>query len=109
MGDRQLKDWVTAYVEYCDQLETPRLYKPWIALSTIASVLGRGVWLPWHSKVYKGFDTFPNLYLMLDTGQLHVAGPHPEVVNARSDRPGQPDGCALQRARHFPETGEQAL
>jgi hypothetical protein len=99
VGDRQLKDWVTAYVEYCDQLETPRLYKPWIALSTIASVLGRGVWLPWHSKVYKGFDTFPNLYLMLvaPSGIRKSTGMGPAKVMLRDMEIAlTPDSCTWQ-------------
>ena len=65
MAKRQLTDWVDSYAKYYEQLESPVLYRPWVGLSTIASVVGRGIWLPWHSEVYKGFHTYPNLYLML--------------------------------------------
>jgi len=65
MIKRQLEDWVDSYAQYYEQLESPILYRPWVGLSTIASVCGRGIWLPWHSEVYRAFHTYPNLYLIM--------------------------------------------
>ena len=65
MSERKLKDWVQGYVLYCKQREAPKNFKEWIALSTLASTVGREVWMPWHSEVYESQHTFPNMYILL--------------------------------------------
>jgi len=54
-------DWLKLYLEYVENTEPPILYKEWVAISAIASVLKRKTWLDW------GLDSriFPNMYIVL--------------------------------------------
>lgn len=56
---RQVKDWITSYLEYTENSEPPELYKLWVAISVIAASLQRKVFLKWDKKVY------PNMYIVL--------------------------------------------
>lgn len=56
---RNCKDWIETYLQYTDNSEPPKLYKEWVAISTIAAVLQRKVRLPWETHIY------PNLYIVL--------------------------------------------
>ncbi|KKN45064.1 hypothetical protein LCGC14_0686890 [marine sediment metagenome] len=60
-GDgRHVDDWLTNYLEYTSDQESPSLFHLWVGLSVLASALGRGVW------VNRGYYTlYPNLYVVL--------------------------------------------
>lgn len=53
-------DWITKYLEYEEMSEPPRLYKEWVAMSTISAVLQRKCRLPWGPLTF-----FPNMYIVL--------------------------------------------
>ena len=56
---RQLKNWLSAYLDYTERSEPPQSFLMWSGLVCIASVLQRKVYLKW------GFDTiYPNLYVV---------------------------------------------
>jgi len=57
---RKLKDWIDAYMQYVDNTEPPDMYKEWVAISTIASVLQRKCYLDWGPMVF-----YPNMYVVL--------------------------------------------
>lgn len=60
MTDRISGNWLTAYAEYVKELESPDSYHIWTALSVIASVARRNVW------VDQGhFLMYPNLFVIL--------------------------------------------
>lgn len=59
MLQRRLPDWINAYLKFVEDTEPPRLYEKWGAISIIASVLERKVWMIWDNK------TFINLYIIL--------------------------------------------
>lgn len=57
--NRELDDWYDAWLEYRKNTEAPQLYNKWVAVSMIASVLERKVYLRWDKRIY------PNLYIVL--------------------------------------------
>jgi hypothetical protein len=57
---REVGNWVNAYMEYTKESESPDAYHIWTALSSLASVVRRNVWLD--QGIYL---LFPNLYLAL--------------------------------------------
>lgn len=57
---RYLTDWIDSYLKYVDNSEPPLSFKRWVAISTIASVLGRKCYLEWGDITF-----FPNLYIVL--------------------------------------------
>ena len=57
---RILEDWIESYMKYTSHTEPPTLYRKWVAVSTIASVLQRKCLLPWGSELF-----YPNLYIVL--------------------------------------------
>jgi hypothetical protein len=60
MAKRQLDDWLSSYLEYVDNSESPTSYHTWAGLSCIASALQRKVYMKWgHSTIY------PNMYIIL--------------------------------------------
>lgn len=60
MSNRELPDWITAYLRYTENSEPPRSYHHWLAASIVAGALQRKVKLVW------GFETiYPNLFLIL--------------------------------------------
>lgn len=57
------KNWLTAYLKYAEEAESPEIYKLWAALSIVASALRRNVWLD------MGVHTvWPHMFVIL-TGQ----------------------------------------
>lgn len=57
---RKYNDWIVAYLKYTENTEPRDSYKLWTAISTIASVLQRKVYLNWGSETW-----FPNFYIVL--------------------------------------------
>lgn len=57
---RILKDWIPAYLDYTDGTEAPRIMHFWCAVSAIASVLRRRVWID-----MTRFQWYPNFYIIL--------------------------------------------
>ena len=60
MSDRLLPNWITAYLAYTAEQESPEEFHAWVAVSTIAGVLRRRVYF---DMGY--FILFPNLYVVL--------------------------------------------
>lgn len=58
---RELQDWLTKYLEYTDNSESPISYHVWCGLSVIAGALQRKVYLHWGL----GRTIYPNLYVVL--------------------------------------------
>lgn len=58
---RELKDWLTSYLEYTDNSESPESYHVWCGLGVIAGALQRKVYLKWGI----GQVIYPNLYVVL--------------------------------------------
>lgn len=60
MADRDLSDWISAYLKYTDRSEPPLAYHTWISISMIAGALQRKTFLQW------GFEKiYPNMYIIL--------------------------------------------
>lgn len=57
---RQLEDWVEAFYDYTDFLPSPQIFRRWAAISCIAGVLERKVWIR-----SQGSDLYPNMYTVL--------------------------------------------
>jgi len=57
---RQLPSWIDAFVEYTDGLPTPLEFRQWAAISTLASLLERRVWVTSARQ-----PVYPNLYTLL--------------------------------------------
>src|SRR5437870_21264 len=55
---RNHDDWIEAYCNYASFTEAPRHIHFWVAISTIAGVLGRKVWIDQSS-----FKWYPNHYI----------------------------------------------
>lgn len=57
---RKLKSWIDAFFEYTDIFPSPPLFRKWAAISAVAAVLERKVWVrTFNSNLY------PNLYTVL--------------------------------------------
>jgi hypothetical protein len=69
---RILKDWVDEFMRLTDHLPSPELFRKWGAISAIAGVLERKVWV----RTMK-MELYPNLYVILTgppaTGKSVVA------------------------------------
>lgn len=60
MSQRQLPDFLEAYLEFTKNTESPPSYHTWAGVALIASALERKVWMQWgHSQI------FPNQYIIL--------------------------------------------
>lgn len=57
---RQCENWVSAYMDYTAENESPEIYHRWTAIATIAGALRRRVWFP-----MRYFDVYPNNYIVL--------------------------------------------
>lgn len=57
---RKLDDWIGSYLKYTNNSEPPDLYKEWVAISVVASVLQRKCSLPWGEITF-----YPNMYVVL--------------------------------------------
>lgn len=58
-GKRQLESWIERFVAETENLHTPKLFRKWSAISTIAAALEQKVWLMSPTVL------FPNLYVFL--------------------------------------------
>lgn len=57
---REVPDWITGYLRYTENTESPTSYHTWAAISVIAGALQRRVYIQW------GFETlYPNFYIVL--------------------------------------------
>ena len=57
---RKLHDWLSSYLEFTANTESPHSYHVWCGLSTLAAALQRKVWMEWgHDEI------FPNQYIVL--------------------------------------------
>ncbi|KKN73960.1 hypothetical protein LCGC14_0395250 [marine sediment metagenome] len=52
---RELPDWIDGWMQYMKNSEAPQLYNKWVAISMIAAVLERKVWLRWDKEIYVNF------------------------------------------------------
>jgi hypothetical protein len=57
---RELDDWIRSYIEYTDNSEPPGMYREWVAISVIASMLERKCYLEWGELTF-----YPNMYIVL--------------------------------------------
>lgn len=53
-------EFLSAYMEYVDETESPRVFHIWSALSGIAACMGRRVYMP-----FSVGDIYPNMYVLL--------------------------------------------
>ena len=60
MSGRQLEGWIDSFLFYTDNTEPPELYRKWVAISAVASVLQRKCRLNWGTETF-----FPNMYIVL--------------------------------------------
>lgn len=58
--NRLLEDWLSGYIDYTDEQESPSLFHLWVGSSVIASTLGRKCWI---DRGY--YKLYPNLYVVL--------------------------------------------
>ncbi len=59
-SERELDDWLDAYLTYTENTEPPLSYHTWVGISLIAGALQRKVYLNWgHETIY------PNMYIVL--------------------------------------------
>jgi hypothetical protein len=58
--NRQLEDWIQAWLFYNSNSEPPILYHHWVAISIIAAALQRKCRLDWGSLTF-----YPNMYIIL--------------------------------------------
>jgi hypothetical protein len=56
---RLLPDWITAFLDFTDHMESPRLMRSWSAISAIASALRRKVWIDQDQFIWT-----PGLYIV---------------------------------------------
>ena len=60
MSRRELSDWLTGYLKYVENTESPILYHAWSGISVIAGALQRKCWLEWGHEII-----YPNLFVVL--------------------------------------------
>lgn len=60
-SNRKLKDWLDGFMRYTENTEPPRLFRKWVGISVIASVLQRKCRVKWGSSL----TFYPNLYIVL--------------------------------------------
>ncbi|MEM2125005.1 MAG: DUF3987 domain-containing protein [Candidatus Methanosuratincola sp.] len=65
MGRKCKEGFVKTYVDYAHNQESPPLFHKWVALSTIACVIGRRVWMSSGGNEEGYYTIYPNLYLLL--------------------------------------------
>ena len=59
MYERRLPDFIEGFMEHTDNSEAPSVFRKWVAISIVASVMQRKCWLTWDST------TYPNMYIIL--------------------------------------------
>ena len=60
LDDRLCGTWITSFLEYAEQVESPDRYKMWVAVSAISSALGRKCFMS-----LGDLKTYPNTYIVL--------------------------------------------
>lgn len=60
--------WLSDYLEYTKDQEAPEEYHFWVAIGTVASVLGRHVWLDQRSGGVTYYQVFPGQLMIVLTG-----------------------------------------
>lgn len=58
---RNIPNWIQGYLEFTDNTEPPEIFREWVGISTIASVLQRKCYLTWSDDLV----FYPNLYIVL--------------------------------------------
>lgn len=54
---RKLPSWVDRFVEHTERIETPKIFRKWAGIATLAATLEQKVWISTSSNMY------PNLYV----------------------------------------------
>lgn len=62
-SSRKLHSWIDSFVDYCNALYAPHIFRKWGAISIISSALERKVWVR-----TRGRHLYPNLYIFLVGG-----------------------------------------
>lgn len=57
---RELKDWLTSYMQYVENEEPARLYQKWVGMGVISAALQRKCWIHRGKLLF-----YPNLYILL--------------------------------------------
>lgn len=60
MSLRRLNDWISGYIEYSQETESPLSYHIWTGISLLAAALQRRVYIKWGYEVL-----YPNMYIVL--------------------------------------------
>ena len=74
---RKLTSWIESFIEATDNLESPRVFRKWVAIGTIGAALQQKVYLE-----SAGTPVYPNLYIAL-VGRPGVGKTRP-IMKARS-------------------------
>lgn len=60
MSLRRLEDWISGYLEYSQETESPISYHAWTGISLLAAALSRKVYIRWGYEII-----YPNMYIVL--------------------------------------------
>lgn len=60
MGGNASPDWIELFLDYTDGVPSPKIFRQWAAISCVAGMLERRVWIQVSGKIL-----FPNLYVLL--------------------------------------------
>lgn len=58
-GHRKLENWIETFIDHTSNLDSPRIFRLWTAISTIAATLEQKVWIQTSRPMY------PNLYVFI--------------------------------------------
>lgn len=87
---RLLKDWLTSYLEYTSEQESPSLFHLWVGLSVLAATLERKVW------INRGYYTLhPNLYVVLIGASARVRKTSAIKIGFKLYKEAMPDGVVI--------------
>ena len=60
MSNRRVENWIESYLDYTDNTEPHALFRRWVAISVIASVMQRKCRVDWGMETW-----YPNMYIVL--------------------------------------------
>lgn len=60
MSNRKTSDWIQSFLKATSNTEPAKLFRQWTAVSTLAAVMQRKVYLAWGSETW-----YPNMYVIL--------------------------------------------
>lgn len=60
MSLRRLSDWISGYIEYAQETESPLSYHVWTGISLLAAALQRRTYIRWGYEII-----YPNMYIVL--------------------------------------------